>query len=90
MIRQKSPHIAQAVEEMMALNRGIAEAARAVSTPSTRASQDTSMPTDEDRRAAVDRIAELRVRRNLLEERILSIIEESMSDQRRSTIDDRS
>lgn len=82
-------HIAQTVEEMMALNGEIAETAHTVFGSTVVTGQRSDVSADADRRAAIDHIEGLKVRRDLLEERLLSIIEETMTHERESTIVDR-
>jgi hypothetical protein len=79
-------HIAQTVEEMTALNREIAETAHAACSSTVVTGQRSDVSADADRRAAIEHIEGLTVRRDLLEERLLSIMEEPITHERGSTI----
>jgi uncharacterized protein YjbI with pentapeptide repeats len=72
-------HLPQTVEEMMALNREIAETAHTVFGATATTGQRSGVSADADRRAAIEHIEALKVRRNLLEERLLSIIAEGIT-----------
>lgn len=77
-------HMHEAAEDMLLITRDIAQVARDVATARAAASGHLNAePSDTDRRAAMERIDELRARRNLVEERMMSLIEDGMSDRRR-------
>jgi uncharacterized protein YjbI with pentapeptide repeats len=81
--RASGAHMEEAAEDILLITRDIAQVAREVATSRAVSGQGQEVPTDTDRRAAIERIEELRVRRALVEERMMSIIEDSISDRRR-------
>jgi uncharacterized protein YjbI with pentapeptide repeats len=76
-------HMEEAAEDILLITRDIAQVARDVATSRAASGQGSELPTDTDRRAAIERIDELRARRDLVEERLMSLIEDGMSDRRR-------
>lgn len=76
-------HMKEASEDILLITRDIAQVARELTTASAASGEGGVAPTDTDRRAAMERIDELRARRHLLEERMMSLIEDGMSDMRR-------
>lgn len=74
-------HMAQTAAEIGQLNQQIADTARAI--------YEAAEPTERDRQAAIARISELQVRRNVREERLLALVEERLGRRPPSTIDGR-
>lgn len=81
--RASDAHMDEAAKDILLITRDIAQVARDVSTATASSGQVREVPTDTDRRAAIQRIDELRARRHLVEERMISVIEDGMSDARR-------